>query len=341
MRLIIKEVIDREICHYAGPEFRISSLYRTVYVQEGANEFAIHLPGEGWKEIGGRFRLWRRAFRLDKCNVVRVEGGLLIVRQGKVFRYDWAEKTLRTVLRLHNSRNVLHQSIAVIDQREVFLGEYGANPSRDEVPIYRSRDGGKTWEIVFSFPPGKIRHVHGCYYDPFEGKIWTLTGDFENECYILCSDKDFQQIEWIGNGRQTYRACNLFFQENTVHWIMDSQLQDNYHFCLDRKTRAVERRGRFPGPVWYIKQLEDGYFVAATAQEIGPRVHDRYAHLLVSQDLQSWVDVYPFEHDGLPKRFFKFGVIGFADGPQTSQGFYLFAEAVKRLDGKIAYCELR
>ena len=96
----------------------------------------------------------------------------------------------------------------------------------------------------------------------------------------------------------------------------------------------------FPGPVWYIKQLEDGYYLAATAQEIGPGVHDRYAHLMVSRDLENWEDVYQFKHDGLPKRVFKFGVIGFADGVQTSRGFYIFAEAIKGLDGKTALCEI-
>ena len=61
---------------------------------------------------------------------------------------------------------------------------------------------------------------------------------------------------------------------------------------------------------------------------------------MVSKDLETWDDIYQFHHDRLPKRYFKFGVLGFADGYQTSNEFYMFAEAISGLDGKIAVCQL-
>jgi len=340
MELILKQVIDREICHFASPDTRITSQFDRVYVERNGGEATFRLPDDDWKRVFGFSRLLRRALRLDKCNVVPVANGLVIIRQGKVFRYDEKTGALEHALSLRNCRNVLHQSIAVVDEREIYFGEYGNNPSRLEVPVYRSLDGGRNWETIFSFPKGKAKHVHGCYYDPFEKKIWVLTGDFENECHILCADRDFKDVEWIGNGQQEFRACNVFFQADAVHWIMDSQLQDSYHIKLDRSSRTIEKKQLFPGPVWYIKQLTDGYYLAATAQEIGPGVKDRYAHLMVSRDLEKWEDLYRFEHDGFPKKFFKFGVIGFADGSQTSHAFYLFAEAIKGLDGKVVLCEI-
>lgn len=340
MKLIFKKTIPREICHYASPELLITSQYNRVYVKKGGSEFAFNLPADGWKALFGLFRLTRRALRLDKCNVVPVRNGYVIIRQGRVYHYDETTCCLSQTLALKNCRNVLHQSITVIDGQELFFGEYGNNPERREVPIYRSLDGGRSWQIVFTFAAGQIKHVHGCYYDPVEKKIWVLTGDFKNECRILCADRDFKNIEWIGDGQQTFRTCNLFFEKDSVHWIMDSQLQDSHHIKLDRKTRKIMHKQAFPGPVWYIKRLEDGFYLAATAQEIGPGVKDSYVHLMVSCDLETWEDVHHFEHDGLPKRWFKFGVIGFADGPQRSDGFYLFAEAVKGLDGRIALCEI-
>ena len=102
----------------------------------------------------------------------------------------------------------------------------------------------------------------------------------------------------------------------------------------------MEKGCVFPGPVWYQKRLTDGYYVATTAREIGPGVHDRYAHLMVSKDLEHWEDVHRFEHDGLPQRYFKSGVVGFADGPETSDSFYMFFEAIKGLDGKSTRCRL-
>ncbi|MEJ2637176.1 MAG: hypothetical protein P8184_18065, partial [Calditrichia bacterium] len=110
---------------------------------------------------------------------------------------------------------------------------------------------------------------------------------------------------------------------------------------LERKSRTIKKKQLFPGPVWYIKRLTDGYYLAATVQEIGPSVKTRSAHLMVSRDLDRWEDIYQFPHDGLPKRYFKFGVIGFPDGRCQSDSFYIFAEAVKGLDGKTALCEIR
>ena len=121
---------------------------------------------------------------------------------------------------------------------------------------------------------------------------------------------------------------------------MDSPLQDSYHIVLDRKSRTIKTKQFFPGPVWYIKRLEDGFYLAATTQELGPGVKDQYAHLMVSKDLEKWEDVYQFRHDGFPKRAFKCGVIGFADGHQKSDSFYIFFEAIKGFDGKILLCEI-
>lgn len=340
MHFRIKEVLDREICHAASADLLVTSTSNRVYVNRQGHETIVALPDDGWKGAFAHSRLARRALRLDKCNVVPVPKGLVIIRQGKVFHYDEDRRELTHVLSLKNCRNVLHQSIARIDGNRLYFGEYGSNLSRSEVPVYRSLDGGKHWDVVFTFPPGKIKHVHGCYHDPHEDRIWTFTGDFQDQCHILCADREFRDVEWIGDGNQVYRACNAFFEANAVHWIMDSQLQDSFHVRLDRASRRIEKKQLFPGPVWYIKRLEDGYYLAATAQEIGPGVKDAHAHLLVSRDLEHWEDVHRFEHDGLPKRLFKFGVIGFADGPQVSGRFYLFAEAIRGLDGKTALCEI-
>lgn len=340
MQFIIRSRLKREIIHYASENLSISSQYNRVYYLKDGHETEIQLPGDGWKFFFGLFRLGRRALRLDKCNVFPVKDGLVIIRQGVVYHYSLLIGNLDVTLKLKNCRNILHQSLLITEQGEIFFGEYGNNSSRAEVPIYRSLDSGRSWETIYTFPAGKIKHVHGCYWDTVEQKIWIFTGDFAGECYALCTDRNFSQIEWIGDGHQAYRMCNAFFEPDHIHWIMDSQLENSYHIRMDRKTRKIEKITLFPGPVWYIKRLDDGYYLAATAQEIGPGVHDRYAHLMVSKDLSTWEELVKFEHDGYPKRFFKFGVIGFADGPQTSQGFYLFAEALNNIDGISVLCRI-
>jgi hypothetical protein len=340
MRLTIKETVNREIIHYAEDGMCISSQYDRVYIQKDGLETVIQLPGDGWKKLFGLTRLGRRLLRLDKCNVAPVRDGLVIIRQGIVYHFNNSEQRLTATLKLMNCRNILHQSLLVTDLGEIFFGEYGNKTSRSEVPVYRSSDSGKTWETVFTFPAGKIKHIHGCYWDPFEKKIWVFTGDFSGECHALCTDRDFKRIEWIGDGQQTFRMCNAFFEPDSIHWIMDSQLEDSYHVRLDRRTREVQKIALFPGPVWYIKRLTDGFFLAATTQEIGPGVKDEYSHLLISRDLYHWEDCLQIRHDGFPKRLFKFGVLAFADGLQSSRGFYIFGEALKKMDGKSILCQI-
>lgn len=341
MKLEIQEVFShREIMHYADAELRISSHSNVLYLEEGKRHTDIKLPNSGWKAILGRSRVSRRALRLDKCNAVPVGRDLVAIRQGVVYHYDGQTGALTPTLRLRQCRSVLHQSITVTNDRQIYFGEYGQNRGRGPVPVYRSRDGGRSWEVAHEFAAGEVRHVHGCFWDPYEHKIWVLTGDLDGECRIMVTDAEFESLEHIGDGRQAYRTCNMFFERDTVHWIMDSQFEDNYHIKLDRSSRRVSKHDLFPGPVWYIKRLSDGFYVAGTAQERGPGVHDGYSHLMASRDLESWSSVHRFEHDGLPKSFFKFGVVGFADGTQSSDGFYIFCEAIKGLDGKVALCRL-
>lgn len=342
MRAIIEKVIlDREIMHFASRDLKISSFANKVFVERNGEEFNIEIPENNCiNRLLSFNRLCRRALRLDKCNVFPIAEDLIIIKRGNVWQYCGKNKVIKYTLKLENCRNVLHQSIALSSDNMVYFGEYGNNRQYKEVPVYVSRNQGKDWSKVFVFPPGKIKHVHGCYWDSYEEKIWVFTGDFKGECFILVADKEFKNIEWLGDGSQVYRACNAFFEKDSVHWIMDSPFEDIYHIRMNRKDRKIEKMQQFPGPVWYIKRLVDGYFLAATACEIGSKVTSKYAYLFCSKDLKLWTEVLKFEKDNLPKQLFKFGVIGFADGEQSSKHFYMFLEAIKGFDGKVAICSI-
>ena len=334
--------LDREIIHFAERDIRISSKYRTIFYERGGQLRRIEMPADAaYKRPFGALRLTRRALRLDKCNVVLHEKNLVIIRQGKVYFYDFATDQLKETLTLRNCRNVLHQSINATPEGTLYFGEYGNNGDRREVPVYRSQDGGRSWEEIYTFPPGDIKHVHGCYYDRFTDSVWVCTGDFADENWLLRADRDFQQIERIGNGSQRYRTCNLIFTETHVHWLMDSQLEPPHHIALNRATGKTTVGQLMQGPIWYVKELTgQGGYLAASTQEIGPGVLDGYIHLYHSTDYWNWKTIHTFQHDGLPMRYFKFGVVGFADGEQSADEFYLFFEAVRGWDGRSVKCSL-
>ena len=121
---------------------------------------------------------------------------------------------------------------------------------------------------------------------------------------------------------------------------MDSQLETSHLCIFDRKKKTIHKGQAFPGPIWYGKQFIDGGFLLASANEVGPGVRDDCAHVFFSHDGLSWSEVLRVKKDFWPKRYFKFGVLGFADGPQTQTEFAIFGEALRGMDGKAFLCNL-
>lgn len=322
-----------EIIHYFSDRIFIASKANKIFYKTESETGEVILPVKLFFVFANAVRLLRRLFRLDKCNVYPSNYGLIIVKDGKVYYYDFRDKQLIQTLQLKNCRNSLHQSFARNEKGYIYFGEYGSNPNRTTVPVYRSIDEGKSWQIIYEFKPGETRHVHACYYDKFTKKIWVCTGDFKQENKILIANDDFTDVQIIGDGSQMYRTCHFIFTENEVHWMMDSQLETSSHIIYNRSSKTVKRNYDFLGPVWYMKQSTNDFFVGTT-QERGPGVKDEFAHLMHSKDLKTWKSIYQFKHDGFPKKYFKDGIIGFSDGVRVSdETFYLFFEAIKGFDG--------
>ena len=112
MQLNFDKVYKKEIIHYASKDTFISSKYRYVYFESGKEKTTVSLPDGMLKKILGNFRIFRRALRLDKCNVFHHQRNLVIVRQGNVYHFDLDTKKLSHTLKLRNCRNFLHQSIS-------------------------------------------------------------------------------------------------------------------------------------------------------------------------------------------------------------------------------------
>jgi hypothetical protein len=332
----IKE-FNYEIAHYTDSALKIFSKFNkiTVYIEDRI-DVEIKLPINFRQFLFGKFRILRRFLRLDKMCVTPVTNGYVVFWQGDVY-HATKQGRLKHTLKLESCRNPLHNSIANINGEVLYFGEYGNKTSKGK-SVYKSEDGGLSWKNVYNISCNKIKHIHACKWDPYEEKVWILTGDFEEESYLICADKEFKNVEWIGDGSQYYRTLDLIFQENEVHWCMDSPLIDSRHIILDRKTRTISKNQIFPGPVWYMKQLSSGDILVSTAQEIGPSHKDKKLHIMHTTDLETWADIAQFQHDGLKKRYFKFGVICFSDGEQDKQGFFIHAEAVRHYDGKTLLC---
>ena len=335
--IVVESFIEQEVVHFADEQLQIYSKFNKVFLySKGFCLQKISLPLNALLIFIGQFRIVRRFLRLDKSCVLKTSSGLIIFWQRCVyFLSDGNKSGLIRTLTLTGCRNPLHNSIANVDGNIIFFGEYG-KPHKLGKSIYKSCDGGMTWNKVFHFSCDKIRHIHSCKWDPFEKKIWVFTGDFDGQCRILCADLNFCEVEEIGDGSQYFRAVDAVFEKDSVHWIMDSPLKSVHHIRLDRSSRRISIGQEFDGPGWYMKKLTDGITLSCTTQEIGPSHKDKKVHLMATRDYETWVDIAQFEHDGLKKGLFKFGVGAFSAGNQTSSSFYMHFEAIKGLDGRSA-----
>ena len=91
-----------------------------------------------------------------------------------------------------------------------------------------------------------------------------------------------------------------------------------------RDKTQLNKKREFDGPVWCSKHFQDGSAILQTTVEIGPGVKSNFSHLYFSEDLSEWKEVIRFRKDWFPMRYFKFGVVAFADGPQTPMILYSF-----------------
>ena len=337
------EVMRADIVHYYDSSTGdvVRSKGNRFEVRWRSERFSFTVPLRAWKRLSLPFRLGRRLLRTDKSSAVpnRAGDGLVVLYDGAMMFFDFKDRSLRRTGKLANSRNALHCSIAVTEHG-IYVGEYGANPQRRPVPIWRSTDDGRSWQVVHRFPAKSIKHIHGVYHDPYTDRLWVTTGDFAGECLLVSADPTFEDIQVYGDGSQSWRPVSLFFTPDHVIWAMDSPLETCFLQVFDRKTGGITARRSFPGPVWYTKRLTDGIALLQTTVEIGPGVRSKDAQLFASQDLLDWQFVARFAKDRWPMPWFKLGVIAFADGPQSSRDFVIFGEALHGLDGCAVHSNL-
>jgi hypothetical protein len=347
VRLELIRQLDAEAIYYydsATGDCVYSSANRFTVRLRSKEEHTFILPVTGgvWRRWCLRSRICRRLLRLDMASAVlnNDRSGLIVLYQSRIYFYDLQARRVLQTGKLRQCRNVLAGSIAVT-AHGVYFGEYGQNPARERVPVWRSLDAGRSWHIGYEFPAGSIRHIHGVYADPYTDRLWLTTGDFKGECYLVETDPTLCSMKFHGDGSQQWRTVQLLFEKDKIFWVMDSQLETSYLQMFDRTSGSLERLRDFPGPVWYVKRLDDGWSLIQTTREVGPGVRTDSSHLLISRNLIDWHEVARFRKDWWPMPYFKFGVITFADGPQTSADFCFFCQALDGLDGQSFVAAIR
>ena len=327
--------LDQEVVHFYEVDNIVSSRGSVLTIAINDQVKTYQMP-RSIMDYVFPFRLFRRLLRLDKCNVFKIGKNFdkfLVIRLGKSYIFDRHLETFDYKFSLRHCRNVLHTSICETPSGKIIFGEYGANMNLAPVPIYFSDDCGQSWKEVDLFDHGEIKHIHCISYDPYTDDIWVMTGDYEGQCKILVCDQSFNVKECLGDGGQDWRTCGVAFEKEFVYWGMDSPLKPSFIVKFSRSARTIEKIYPVDGPVWYIKSLSDGMTLAGITVEPGASVQTKSAQIIATRDFKSWHIIAEFEKDKWNMKWFKYGVLCFADGNQSSESFAVFGEALKNFDG--------
>jgi len=167
-----------------------------------------------------------------------------------IMRAEPGSSTYRCVLRVDKGSRPLN--LCHGKNGEIYWGEYFLNLRRSQpVRIFASKDKGRNWEAIYTFPKGKICHVHRIVYDPIGDAILVCTGDRDHEVAILKTTDGFQTLETIVQGDQCYRTTSLIPMRDSILYGTDNPNGDNYVMAITRQNSSVERIQELPGPVLY------------------------------------------------------------------------------------------
>lgn len=201
-----------------------------------------------------------------------------------VLNSDWELEDRATpgVATWHGSRSIDEANGAII------YAEYPANshrpgPFRRQIDseqreflhdsqIFRSVDGGHSWNSVLRVDWATIRHFHTVAADPWrQGRWWASSGDRPDECRVwqsLDNGSSWSEIESelpvdelspaVGNARGTLRYTDLAISEHDLIWGADDWLGAMWprDVELPLKKRGGSRLFRSPKePPWKPESL--------------------------------------------------------------------------------------
>lgn len=330
-RILDSDFSSCTLVHHLEPSLSLTSTGRTVCAQiSGGTKRRVRMPFRFPRDLTFGLRVFERLLRADKCLAVPHDNSVVIIRAGRVYRWDERLEALGDI----QGDCPLHASACIGNSGALYFGEYFMNPERAPVKIFRIVPGARQLTVAHVFPAGHIRHVHGIYKDPYcQDRLWVTVGDNDGECYLYWTDDEFTTLSRVGDGSQSWRAVGLVFTPEKVIWGTDSPHQPNHFVSWDRRTGQLDFGQPVDGTVWYSGMTSDGVFFASSSVEKGPGVTTSHAKVFLSRDGMKWEVRAAFAKDALPMPLFKWGTISFPSGLFPADRIWFSGEALRGLDG--------
>ena len=207
----------------------------------------------------------------------------------------------------HINRGTRPLALASTPQGTVYWGEYFSNPDRDQVHVYGSSDGGRSWDVAHTFPRGSIRHVHSITYDPFRDHLWLCTGDYGAESRIIAVSNDFRRLDTVLEGDQQTRAVRPVVAHDGLYFATDSELEQNYIYRLT-PGGDLTRLCPINGPGMWGCRVGSALFFSSDVEPSSVNL-DPNAAVYGSADGESWETLVSWRKDPWHMRLFQYGNI--------------------------------
>ena len=299
-----------------------------IWIAKGMTFYAVDYNG---KRVTPKYRVGSFVDRVLSCNrlsrqLLRVglhhllplrNGNVLVTAKRKTYIIAPDGKIVN-LFQGYQGNKPGHQGVCVTPSGTIFFAEYLLNTNRDlAVNLYRSVDDGMSFQIVRTWKPGDIRHLHFVKWDEYEQCLWLGTGDYgennsENRLYKSTDNGDTWEL--VGQGSQDWRAIGVCFTPTALVWGTDAgSCPDTVHFVrMNRSDNNLEVLSDLEGPCHGCASYADGRAFFSTGVEGGENEKDKYARLKEYRDGKI-VDVWKLKKDVWPL-ILQYGVMRFPLG---------------------------
>lgn len=321
-----------------------------IWMAQGMTFFAVDYDGKratpkytvggAVERLIGAFRLSRQLLRQGIHHLLPLPSGDVLVVAKRVAYLVGADGEVKSEFRGFRGNKPGHQGVCVTPDGTVFFGEYTLNMNREnDTALYRSLDGGKSFEKILVLDKSEVRHIHFVKYDPYEDCIWLGTGDEDRENKLMRSRDNGETWETVGEGSQDWRAIGICFDEKYLTWGTDAgSVPDQNHIIrMDRQTCKLEILANAEGPCHGCGSFKDGRVYISTGVEGGENELDKFARLKfisdeVKDELKLKKDIFPL--------ILQYGVMRFPLGTENTDRVVFTTMGLKR-NGECVYVEER
>jgi hypothetical protein len=291
-----------------------------------------------WESVGVYPAAWRRRLSVSNRFSARLfrdgfhalavlpSQELVAAVPGSIVRMGPKETEFRQTHAITRGTRPLH--IAAVPNGAVYWGEYFDNPTRQEVHLYGSSDGGLHWNVVYTFPKGAIRHVHNIVHDPWGDCLWILTGDYGPECRILRAACDFRRVDVVLEGKQQARAVAAIPTEEGLFFSSDTPLEANFIYRLDRRGVVTQLAALTSSSIYGCRVGTRVFFSTMVEPS---RVNPDRTVRVYGADLRGGESFRPligWTKDRWPMRWFQYGNAFLPDGNNQTSCLALATTAV-------------